>query len=128
MTPHSSPSPKALPAEGETLVTSLSPPRTAKASMSRPNGSPTTAAHAIRATGRAPSVRPSCQRVAQATAPIGMATKIIGASRPEAGAQRPGVEHGREQGADRLAEGLGEQAAVAPDEAEDRRVRAWPAR
>ena len=58
MTPHSRPSPKALPAEGETLVRSLSPPRTAKASMSRPNGSPTAAAHAIRATGGAPSVRP----------------------------------------------------------------------
>jgi hypothetical protein len=89
MTPHSSPSPNALPAEGETLVTSLSPPRTAKASMSRPNGSPTTAAHAIRAAGRAPSVRSSCQRVAHATAPIGMATKIIGARRPDAALSGP---------------------------------------
>src|SRR4051794_23792892 len=83
-TPQSRPSPKALPAEGETLAASLLPPRTAKASMSRPNGKPTTAAQAMRAAGRAPSVRCSCQRVASATAPIGMATKIIGATRPDA--------------------------------------------
>jgi hypothetical protein len=82
--PHRSPRPKALAAEGETLVASLLPPSTAKASMSRPKGSPATAAQAIRAAGRAPSVRCSCHRVATATAPIGMATKIIGATRPEA--------------------------------------------
>ena len=120
--PHSSPSPKALPAEGETLVTSLLPPRTAKASMSRPKGSPTTAAHAIRAAGRAPSVRCSCQRVATGDRADRDGDEDHRGDAPGRRAQRPGVDDGREQRADGLAEGLADEAAVAPDEAEDGRV------
>ena len=77
-TPHRTPSANALTGEGEIRVVSLSPPMIANASISNANGTATSAAHPSRASGGAPSVRYSCQRVVRISAPSGTASSSDG--------------------------------------------------
>ena len=51
---------------------------TAKTSISSANGTATSVAHPSRATGDAPSVRCSCERVVKISAPSGIATSSSG--------------------------------------------------
>jgi hypothetical protein len=76
--PHSRPSANALPGGVAIRVVSLFPPTTANASISRANGTATSAAQPSRASGGAPSVRYSCQRVVRTSAPSGNASSTSG--------------------------------------------------
>ena len=71
----------------------------------------------------APSVRWICQRVVNASAVSGIASRIIGWMRRLPASRKPGVDHRREQRADRLPERLDEQRRVDAGEPDQRRVR-----
>ena len=89
-TPHSKPSANVFPADGDTFVASVSPPITANTSISRPNGTATSSAQPSRASVVAPSVRWICQRVANAIAASGIASRIIGWIRRLPASRKPG--------------------------------------
>ena len=76
--PHRNPSRNAFPAETSISVASELPPTIAKISIHSANGMATTSAHPSRASGGAPSVRCSCERVVQISAPSGIASSISG--------------------------------------------------
>ena len=124
MTPQSSPSPNALPAEGETLVTAVAaedgegeheqPERQPHRGSPRDPGGRLGALGAPELPARGPGDRTDRD-----------GDEDHRCEAPGRRAQRPRVDHGREQCADRLAQALGQQPAVAPDDAEDRGVRGW---
>ena len=79
-----------FPADGDTFVASVSPPITANTSISTPNGTATSSAQPSRASVVAPSVRWICQRVANAIAASGIASRIIGWIRRLPASRKPG--------------------------------------
>ena len=118
--PHTSPSANALPTDGEMFVNSVSPPKIAKTSINRPNGTPTAIAQPNRAGVGAPSVRYSCLRVVRISAVSGIAEQQQRADPAPARDQQPRVDHRRQQGPDRVAEALGDDVDLDADAPEDR--------
>ena len=113
----------ALPTEGEIRVVSVSPPMTANTSISSANGTATSAAQPSRASGGAPSVRYSCQRVVKISAPSGIASSSSGWMRREPETSSPGSTIAVSSVPTAWRNVSVTRLASMPGDAEDRRVR-----